>query len=95
LRRIALMAQEHNLVFSPHTWGNGIVVIGNAHLAAGLADVPYLEFPYDPPEWDLDRRDCPLAEPFRMDEAGWIRLTETPGMGIVLDEAVLARTRIG
>ena len=95
LRRVALMAQEHNLVFSPHTWGNGIVVIANAHLAAGLADVPYLEFPYDPPEWSLERRDFPLAEPFRVDETGWIRLTETPGMNIVLNEAMLGRTRTG
>jgi L-alanine-DL-glutamate epimerase-like enolase superfamily enzyme len=95
LRRVALMAQEHNLAFTPHTWGNGIVVIANAHLSAGLADVSYLEFPYDPPEWDLARRDYPLAEPFRVDATGWIRLTETPGMNIVLDEAVLARTRTG
>jgi L-alanine-DL-glutamate epimerase-like enolase superfamily enzyme len=95
LRRVALMAQEHNLVFSPHTWGNGIVVIANAHLAAGVADVPFLEFPYDPPEWDLGRRDFPLAGPLRVDDAGWIRLTEAPGMNIVLDEAVLVRTRVG
>ena len=36
LRRVALMAQEHNLVFTPHTWTNGMGVVANAHLAAGL-----------------------------------------------------------
>src|SRR5215475_10119852 len=50
LRRIALMAQERNLVFTPHTWTNGVGVVANAHLAAGLADAPFFEFPYDPPE---------------------------------------------
>ena len=95
LRRVALMAQEHNLVFTPHTWGNGIGVIANAHLAAGLADVPYLEFPYDPPEWSITRRDFPLQAACDVDANGWINLTEAPGMGFDLNEDLLARTRIG
>lgn len=95
LRRVAVMAQAHGLAFTPHTWGNGIGVVANAHLAAGLADTAFLEFPYDPPEWGLDRRDFVLAEPCRVDGAGWIELADTPGLGIVLDEAALARTRTG
>src|SRR5436305_308151 len=55
LRRVAAMAQEHNLVFTPHTWTNGMGVVANAHLTAGLCDAPFLEFPYDPPEWDVER----------------------------------------
>jgi L-alanine-DL-glutamate epimerase-like enolase superfamily enzyme len=94
LRRVALMAQEHNLVFTPHTWGNGVGQIANAHLTAGLTDAPYLEFPYDPPEWDLDRRDYMLAEPCRVDSEGWINLSDAPGLGIMLDEDALTRTRI-
>ena len=94
LRRVALMAQEHNLVFTPHTWGNGIGLLANAHLTAGVADAPFLEFPYDPPEWSHDRRDYMLAEPCVVDEAGWIVLSEAPGLGIALDEARLAATRI-
>ena len=95
LRRVATMAQEHNLVFTPHTWTNGMGVVANAHLAAGLADAPFLEFPYDPPEWDLDRRDYMMAEPLRIDAAGMIVLSDRPGMGYALDEAVLAKTRMG
>src|SRR5258708_9258839 len=63
LRRIAVMAQEHGLTFTPHTWTNGMGVTANAQLTAALADPPFLEYPYDPPEWDLDRRDYMLAEP--------------------------------
>ncbi len=93
LRRVAMMAQEHNLVFTPHTWGNGIGQIANAHLTAGLTDAPYLEFPYDPPDWDLDRRDYMLAEPCTVDGNGWINLSDRPGLGFALNEDVLARTR--
>jgi L-alanine-DL-glutamate epimerase-like enolase superfamily enzyme len=94
LRRVALMAQEHNLVFTPHTWTNGMGVVANAHLTAGLADAPFLEYPFDPPEWDVDRRDFMMAAPLAVDAAGWIQLTDDPGMGYALDEEQLARTRI-
>ena len=94
-RRVALMAQEHNLVFTPHTWTNGMGVTANAHLCGGCADAPFLEFPYDPPEWSLDRRDFPMAKPLTVDAEGWIDLGLAPGMGYSLDEERLARTRIG
>jgi L-alanine-DL-glutamate epimerase-like enolase superfamily enzyme len=94
LRRVATMAQEHNLVFTPHTWTNGIGVIANAHLAAGLAGSPFLEFPYDPPEWSLDRRDFMLAEPLGVDAQGWITLSDEPGLGFQLDEDALKATRL-
>ena len=94
LRRVALMAQEHNLVFTPHTWTNGMGVVANAHLTAGLCDAPFLEFPYDPPEWDLDRRDYMMAEPLRVDAEGNIVLSDAPGMGYELALERLAATRM-
>ncbi|MBS0393964.1 MAG: mandelate racemase/muconate lactonizing enzyme family protein [Proteobacteria bacterium] len=95
LRRVALMAQEHNLVFTPHTWTNGMGVTANAHLVGGLVDAPWIEYPYDPPEWGLERRDFMMASPLKVDAGGWINLGESPGMGYAVDEAALARTRIG
>ncbi len=94
LRRVALMAQEHNMVFTPHTWGNGLGLVANVHLTAWLCDAPFLEYPYDPPEWDLDRRDYMMEQPCRVDADGMIRLSDAPGMGYALDEARLARLRI-
>jgi L-alanine-DL-glutamate epimerase-like enolase superfamily enzyme len=95
LRRVALMAQERNLVFTPHTWTNGVGVVANAHLAAGLADAPFFEFPYDPPEWDVDRRDYMMAEPLKISADGNIVLSSLPGMGYALAEDRLEKTRIG
>ncbi len=95
LRRVAIMAEEHNVLFTPHTWTNGMGVTANAHLVGGLADAPFLEFPFDPPEWGLDRRDYMMAAPLTVDGEGWIDLGETPGMGYQLDEDRLAHTRIG
>ncbi len=95
LRRVAAMAQEHNLVFTPHTWTNGMGVVANAHLTAGLCDAPFLEYPYDPPEWDVTARDFMMEEPLRVDSGGNIVLTDKPGMGYALSEERLAATRIG
>jgi L-alanine-DL-glutamate epimerase-like enolase superfamily enzyme len=95
LRRVAIMAEEHNVLFTPHTWTNGMGVTANAHLVGGLVDAPFLEFPYDPPEWGLDRRDYMMAAPLTVDADGWIDLGETPGMGYEPDEDRLAHTRIG
>jgi len=95
LRRVALMANEHNIAFTPHTWTNGMGLVANAHLTAGLVDAPFLEYPFDPPEWDVDRRDFMMAEPLAVGADGWIELGEAPGLGYALDEAALARTRTG
>jgi L-alanine-DL-glutamate epimerase-like enolase superfamily enzyme len=95
LRRIAMLAQEFHLTFTPHTWTNGMGVTANAHLVAGLTDAPFLEYPFDPPEWSLQRRDFMLTEPLQADREGWINLSEAPGMGYSLDEGRLLATRIG
>jgi L-alanine-DL-glutamate epimerase-like enolase superfamily enzyme len=95
LRRVAIRAQEHNIVFTPHTWTNGMGVMANAHLVAGLGHAPFIEFPYDPPEWSLDRRDYIMAQPLTADSDGWLNLSNAPGMGYTVDEARLARTLIG
>ena len=95
LRRVATLAQEHNLAFTPHTWTNGMGVTANAHLVAGFIDAPFLEFPYDPPEWSFDRRDYMMAKPLRTDAEGWLNLSDAPGMGYELDEARLAATKVG
>ncbi len=94
LRRVLTMAQEHNVVFTPHTWTNGMGLTANAHLVAGLGDSPFIEFPYDPPEWSLERRDFIMAEPLGVDGEGWLNLSDTPGMGYRLDERALEATRL-
>ena len=83
VRRLVVMAREAGLVLSPHSWTNGIGVLANAHLGAGVGEVPWLEWPYDPPEWSLARRDWMLAEPLAARD-GWLELGDAPGLGITL-----------
>ena len=95
LRRVGHMAADHNLIFTPHTWTNGMGVMANAQLVAGMADAPFVEFPYDPPEWGLDRRDYMMGSPLEVDPEGSMVMPDRPGLGYELAEDLLAKTRIG
>lgn len=80
--------------FTPHTWTNGIGLLANLHLAAGVGGGPFLELPYDPPGWTPERRDFMLAEPLRPEPDGLLAVPDRPGLGVELDEAALERYRI-
>lgn len=90
-RTIAELVLARNRWFTPHTWTNGIGLLANLHVAAGVGGGPFLEFPYDPPGWTSERRDFMLAEPLRPDRDGVLRVPAAPGLGIALDETALAR----
>ncbi|MGH6923954.1 MAG: mandelate racemase/muconate lactonizing enzyme family protein [Propylenella sp.] len=94
LRGVAKMAEEAGLIFTPHTWSNGLSYVANAHFTCGLTNAPFLEFPFDPPEWSLERRDFMMTETRDVDAEGMIVLSEKPGFGVELDEERLKATRI-
>jgi D-galactarolactone cycloisomerase len=90
-RTIAELALARNRWFTPHTWTNGIGLLANLHVVAGVGGGPFIEFPYDPPGWTPERRDAFLAEPIRPDASGVLRVPTVPGIGAVLDEAAIRR----
>ena len=89
-RTLAELALRRNRWFTPHTWTNGIGVLSNLHVCAGVGGGPYLEFPYDPPGWTPARRDFMLAEPVVVDDRGMVRVPDAAGLGVRLDEEAVA-----
>ena len=96
VKRIASAVRENGAWFSPHTWGDGIALLANLHLACAVSDCPYIEFPFDPPAWTNDRRDFQMLPQDRLmiDGDGYIHIPEAPGLGCELDEPALARYQI-
>jgi D-galactarolactone cycloisomerase len=85
---VARRVLARGLLFTPHTWTNGIGLLANLHLTAGVGGGPYVEFPYDPPGWTPERRDFMLAEPVRV-EGGHLVVPDRPGLGFELANAAL------
>jgi len=87
---VAILAQEHHLTFTPHTWTNGMGVTANAHLVAGLADTPFLEFPFDRPSGASRGATICWPHPSRR-RAGLDQPRRNTGMGYALDEGGCSR----
>jgi L-alanine-DL-glutamate epimerase-like enolase superfamily enzyme len=91
LRKVGGLAEAAHRLLVPHTWGNGMGLQANLHLAASLPNCPWLEFPHDPPSgWTATARDSMLAEPLWIDAAGRVAVPDRPGFGFVLDEEAVA-----
>jgi D-galactarolactone cycloisomerase len=84
--KVAHLCEQHGLRFCPHTWGNGLGLIANLHLAAATGICPFLEYPFDPPGWTPERRDFILADPVLVSKDGDLVLSEQPGLGVTLRE---------
>lgn len=92
-RTLAELAQLKHRAFTPHSWTNGIGVLANLHVAAGVGGGPFFEYPYDPPGWTPERRDFMLAEPVTINTAGEVEVPQRPGLGIELNEDAMRRWR--
>jgi L-alanine-DL-glutamate epimerase-like enolase superfamily enzyme len=77
--------------FTPHTWTNGLGLLANLHVVAGVGGGPCLEFPYDPPGWTPERRDFFLTAPLRIDPDGYLTVPDAPGLGAQIDPAAISR----
>ena len=88
-RELAERVTARGHFFAPHTWTNGIGLLANLHLTAGVGGGPYFEFPYDPPGWTPERRDFMLAEPVRVDSEGFLTVPDRPGLGFELADGLL------
>ena len=71
--------------FTPHTWTNGIGLLANLHLSAGIGGGPYPRVSLRPTRLDAERRDFMLAEPLVPDADGCLAVPAAPGLGIDLD----------
>lgn len=80
-RKIAAVALAHNKLFAPHTFFSGVLNAANAHFAASLTNVPFIEYELN----ENPLRTELLKEPLILDSDMQIHLTDKPGLGIDVD----------
>jgi L-alanine-DL-glutamate epimerase-like enolase superfamily enzyme len=83
-RQLAAEVQAAGAIYSPHTWGDGLVLLANLHVAAAVSQAPFIEFPFDPPTWTPERRDFILPAPTLPDAAGYVTLSNVGAFSIAL-----------
>ncbi len=93
-RRISLLADMEDRMWTPHTWSNGYGLLANLHAALAWSNCPYLEVPFDPPSWSAERRDWLLSVTIEIADDGTIGPPPGPGLGIVPDFDALERFRV-
>jgi L-alanine-DL-glutamate epimerase-like enolase superfamily enzyme len=91
--QIAREVQSRGALYSPHTWGDGLVLLANLHVAAAVSHAPFIEYPYDPPHWTPERRDYNLPAPLQASR-GMITLPSAAGLGVKLDWDALEEWRV-
>jgi L-alanine-DL-glutamate epimerase-like enolase superfamily enzyme len=89
---VAKLCREHGLVYTPHTWTNGIGFAINLQLmlAGGFAEEKELEYPISPPGWTVEARDAILEEPFYHDR-GTLKAPTGPGLGMTISRRALRK----
>ncbi len=90
--QVARLCREHGLIYTPHTWTNGIGFAVNLQLmaASGFADVKQLEYPINPPGWTVEARDAILETPF-YHSRGNLQTPTQPGLGFAVDRRALRK----
>jgi L-alanine-DL-glutamate epimerase-like enolase superfamily enzyme len=89
---VAKLCRKHGLLYSPHTWTNGIGFAINLQLmaASGFAEEKELEYPISPPGWVVEARDGILEKPFLHDE-GTLQSPTQPGLGFTINQRALRK----
>jgi L-alanine-DL-glutamate epimerase-like enolase superfamily enzyme len=89
---VAKLCRKYGLLFSPHTWTNGVGFAVNFQLmaASGFAGEKELEYPISPPGWVVEARDGILEKPFLHDQ-GTLQSPTQPGLGFTINQRSLRK----
>ncbi|MCP4511053.1 MAG: mandelate racemase/muconate lactonizing enzyme family protein, partial [Fuerstiella sp.] len=85
-RRIAQMAQDHDIQVVPHGWNTAIGLAADLQISAFLSNATYVE--YLTPCAYID--ELP-TQPFQLNEDGYMDIPQAPGLGIEIDDDRLRR----
>lgn len=93
-RRIADLARCHLVNVTPHCWGTGVAMAAAVHLVSTLDPVPGRMIERSLP-LEMDRTENPLRDiltkPAFTQRDGYVRVPESPGLGVDVDTECLER----
>jgi L-alanine-DL-glutamate epimerase-like enolase superfamily enzyme len=89
-RRIAALAEANGLPCVPHAYSTGLIKAASLHLIAAIPNALYLEYALSssPLNTELFPDAAPVAD-------GMALIPQAPGLGVQIDEALLAKYAVG
>jgi L-alanine-DL-glutamate epimerase-like enolase superfamily enzyme len=88
--RIAELAREHGLETVPHAWKSGIIKAASLQCNAVIPDALFQEYSVA----DTPINQTLTHERLPIEEGGYVRVPTAPGIGVTLDDEVVARYRV-
>ena len=94
------MSRLHHIAYKPGCWSTHLHIAATLHLLAVIPS-PRTRLLDDPPLLEFDtsenplRDDSILTEPIEVGPDGTVKIPDGPGLGVEIDETVLARYQIG
>jgi L-alanine-DL-glutamate epimerase-like enolase superfamily enzyme len=85
-RRIAWMADDHNIQFVPHGWNTAIGLAADLQLVSAFPGTRWVEYLTGSPYIDEL-----VMEPWRLDADGMLAIPDRPGLGIKLNPDAVER----
>lgn len=85
-KRIADLAFDHNVQVVPHGWNTAIGLAADLQFSAAIPVARFVEY-LTPCAYVEDL----TTEPFVIDSEGFLEIPETPGLGVTIDPAKLAK----
>jgi galactonate dehydratase len=83
-RHIAALADLHDVAVSPHNPSGPVATAASVQLCAGMPNFDILEYQWGEVSWRGE-----LVDPPERFEAGQIALTDRPGLGVELNDALV------
>jgi len=88
-RRVSAMAAARSAWCLPHSFGTGVNLAASAHWMISAESAPMMEYPVTASPL---RNELVIGMPTMQD--GEVFISDEPGLGIALDEAVVQRYRV-
>jgi L-rhamnonate dehydratase len=89
-RKVSDLAELRNVAMCPHAWLSDLLTAASLQMNAYLKRSLFLEFNVS--QSPMLRELC--REPLRLEADGTLRVPQGPGLGVEVDEAVVARYRV-
>lgn len=90
LKKIAALAEAAGMQVSPHGPASPIGNLAAAHVCAGIPNFQILEFSHGEVPWRAE-----IVDPPEQISGGYITLSSRPGLGVDLNDRVVAAHRVG